>query len=308
MSISTGQALARENQKLPKKVDIFSKGKVLHHCPAKKKLSFLQRFNINPTLMRVVTMGFTKQKIYLQQLFSANENKLKENFALNSSSESDIKIASYKPESHGFTNRYNQLPCDLTTRRKRIDSISQLVKKNAKILLLGDDDLVSVELARENFSAVHVADCDRVLLETIHHYSTGFAHQPTLHEADFTRHDPKIPACNLILLDPANHLDSILDFGRVAIKNQLSLAHGYLMIMINPLLIGEKGMESFLLVMREAKYEVVKREKEFNFYPVNLLQKMTLHVFWFIHLRKRLSYPLSEPCFFTSDCFLFEKR
>ncbi len=307
MSISRGHALAQENQILSTNRDRFVKVDPSQKVVSQRKKSFLHRFNLNATLMRVLTMGFSEQRIYLQQLFLANQKRNQETSLKQLSVLSEAETASYRPESHGFTNRYNQLPCDLLTRKKRINWILELVKKNAEILLLGDDDLVSVELARENFSRVHVADCDRALLETIHHFSEGFSHQPTLHEADFTRHDPKIPACSLVLLDPANHVDSVLDFGRVAIKNQSSLEQGFLMIMINPILIGDKGVGIFLSAMKAAHYELVKCEPEFNFYPVNLIQKLTMRIFWYIHLKKTINFPLQDPHFFTSDCYLFQK-
>ena len=311
MGVFRGQISAQENQILTRARGLRS---VVHFSPkyAHLKLKALREYQFNATFLRVITMGFSQQKSYLQQLLTLNQNKIAENILeLNAPRNSDFDIskgATYRPESLGFTNKFNQLPCDSQTRRKRIELISRLVKKDARILLLGDDDLVSVQLAKENFKNIHVADCDRALLETIHQHSVKFTYPPTLHEANFTNQKPDFPPCQLILLDPANHIYSILDFSRVAINNQKNLKDALLMLMINPKLIGKKGMASVLNSMELAQYELIHLEPEFNTYPINTLQKITLHVFWFTHLRKRLKISFSKPMYFTSDCYLFKKN
>jgi SAM-dependent methyltransferase/predicted DNA-binding transcriptional regulator AlpA len=66
-----------------------------------------------------------------------------------------------------FFRSYNQMPCTQDTAKRRVEQALRYVSRNAPILLLGDDDMVSIELAAAGFTNVTAVDIDQRVLDDI---------------------------------------------------------------------------------------------------------------------------------------------
>ena len=63
--------------------------------------------------------------------------------------------------------KYCQQPCTKITTKRRVEMASRFAEKDDPILVLGDDDLVGLELARNGFRRVSVLDIDLELITSI---------------------------------------------------------------------------------------------------------------------------------------------
>ena len=62
---------------------------------------------------------------------------------------------------------HSQLPCTQGTASQRVQKALDLLHHNAKILLLGDDDFVSIELAEAGFRNITAIDIDKKIIGDI---------------------------------------------------------------------------------------------------------------------------------------------
>ncbi len=67
----------------------------------------------------------------------------------------------------GFQDKFRQLPCTRATALARVELAKERVAYDAPVLVLGDDDGVSIELAKAGFSNIQVVDIDPHILARI---------------------------------------------------------------------------------------------------------------------------------------------
>src|SRR5690606_28125280 len=79
--------------------------------------------------------------------------------------------ASLAPVTGKFDSRvfrpHSQLPCTQETAAQRVQKALEMFDHDAKILLLGDDDMVSVELAQAGFRNITAVDIDKKIIKNI---------------------------------------------------------------------------------------------------------------------------------------------
>lgn len=69
----------------------------------------------------------------------------------------------------GIVRKHNQLPCTPENLVERAEWVERLCSREAPVLVVGDDDRLSLELARRGFVDVTVVDIDETLVASIAH-------------------------------------------------------------------------------------------------------------------------------------------
>ena len=275
---------------------------------------FAERCEINPSARLVLTLPFAEQRLYLASLVAANR-KLFAALAAEAGAPSSPVATNVADDNSlydvggplAFVQRYNQLPCTLRTRRARADLFEAVGLRDARILLLGDDDLVSVELSRRGFSDVTVADCDPALLAEIERRTTHAKKPPKLERADFRRGFLTPRPADVVCLDPPHHEAAIRLFLDVAIANVDRSAVHHLFVMYNSHLIGRAGAARVERYVEGHGYLLGHRHDAFNAYPMTGAQKIAFRSFARFVLGKAGALPKRAELNYFSDCFIYKR-
>jgi hypothetical protein len=116
----------------------------------------------------------------------------------------DLRAAGSDAEGKTMGRRFHQLPCIQANLRDRVRLIRELCDRRAPVLLAGDDDLLSVELARDGFTDVTAIDIDpRVLaqVEAAAHVNAVKV-RTALHDLSKTPAPSLIRSYGLLIMDP----------------------------------------------------------------------------------------------------------
>ncbi|MBC7658986.1 MAG: bis-aminopropyl spermidine synthase family protein [Chitinophagaceae bacterium] len=200
-----------------------------------------------------------------------------------------------------------QLPCTAETRQNRAQLLEELCGRDGKILLLGDDDLVSWELAKRDFSDVCAADFDQKLLDHIRDLCADLTRQPRLIQGDFSdpAFDPGV-APDVVSLDPPYNLRWTHIFISKALEAVESREKAILLLMINPYCFSPKDLENIMERLASHGFRLKERRERFNGYPLQGLSQVLLRA----GLRLLDKVPTLEPgqqfCF-SSDLYIFHK-
>ena len=206
--------------------------------------------------------------------------------------------------------QHYQLPCTIDTRENRAAYLEALVGKSKTILLLGDDDLVSWELAKRGFQDVTASDCDAILLDRIQSLSSGEKTPPRLIHGDFS--DPaftiaKVP--DVVCIDPPYNLKWTFIFIDKALQTVRDRNQAYLILMINPYCFNAADWQAICLRLGAQGLVLKQRLERFNGYPLqglsSALLKLGLKVLIKGNERKR---KLQSKLYFSSDLYLFERN
>ena len=109
--------------------------------------------------------------------------------------------------------KFGQLPCTQKTAQERVKKISELVGIDSPILILGDDDMVSIELLKQGYQQVTIVDIDADILKAI---STALPNAPKrLFKCDLKEPAP-LELLNqnykLVLMDPYYSVEGVKMF------------------------------------------------------------------------------------------------
>lgn len=198
-----------------------------------------------------------------------------------------------------------QLPCTVDTRKDRAVLLESLCQKGDKILLLGDDDLVSWELAQRNFTAVTASDCDAQLLDHIGLLCGDLINKPRLVAGDFSDQDfdPGVVP-DVVCIDPPYNLRWTQIFLSKALQSVKDQENAVLLMMINPHCFSALDWQMILDRMEQSSFELVEHRPQFNAYPLQGLSSLLLR--W--GLRMIGAGPGQGPLYFSSDLFVFKRR
>lgn len=263
--------------------------------------AFARHAPINESARRVLTLPFEEQRLYVERLLAAN-------VARGHGAASDGEPVYEHVGRLGITARYNQLPCTPTTRRDRADLLERAGLIGAPVVLLGDDDLVSVELSQRGFHDITVADCDETLLGVIKVRTAGAAHQPALIKADFVKGFKAERPAAAVCLDPPYNPEAVKLFLRVAFANVDAATPHALYLMYNPYLVGASGRAEIEAALEAQGYTLKKRLEAFNSYPVNRVQSSLLKLAGLCLLGRLGRVPRGRRLHYFSDCFVWERK
>ena len=198
-----------------------------------------------------------------------------------------------------------QLPCTVETRKDRAILLENLCRKDDKILLLGDDDLLSWELAQRDFTSVTASDCDGELLHHISQLCAPLANKPRLVPGDFAdqEFDPGVKP-DVVCIDPPYNLRWTQIFLSKALQSVRDKDDACLLMMINPHCFGAEDWQAILDRLQRNSFELVEHRPQFNAYPLQGLSSLLLR--W--GLRMIGAGTSQGPLYFTSDLFVFKRR
>jgi N4-bis(aminopropyl)spermidine synthase len=257
--------------------------------------SLLRSLPLNPTTRQVLGLTYDEQLAYLQKLWGFNQKSQKLERGDTGSRYEGQKIA-------GFLRRFNQLPCTLATRRARADLLSGRDLESSRILILGDDDLLSVELSKRGFKQVAVADCDPVLLDRIRRETADCATSPRIILADFHRLDQLKEVADVVILDPPYSTEGATAFLNLAVS--LAAPQATMYMMVNPHVLGAAYQELNAKAVQSG-FRLTARREGFNAYPIGTIPSIIMRLAWWHYMRLPLRKTVGRELCFFSDCFEF---
>ncbi len=281
--------------------DIQGVGLFLQRTPPQRTVlgALVKATALNATAKQVLSLRWGERRDYLEALWEFNAQRAASDLPEAATLYDVTKTA-------GVLRRFNQLPCTLESRLRRADLLADAGARLRRIMILGDDDLLSVELARRGFPHVAVADCDVRLLTRIARETESLEKPPRLIRADFREGLPEDEKAEICVLDPPNSVAAALTFFRLAIWSVRHCRDASVYMMINPRILGS----NFSLIERYGElcgYEIVTQVHALNSYPLGSVDQLMLKSAWRFLLGKQAPDD-SGPLHYTSDCFVFRRR
>ncbi|KAB8029228.1 bis-aminopropyl spermidine synthase family protein [Fluviispira multicolorata] len=255
-------------------------------------------FFTSRTVRHVLSLNRSEKKEFLKRII--DENK-KQNFHDNNHYVQSTK------STFRLVQSYNQLPCTLETRKKRADLFEKNGFRDKSILLMGDDDHVSVELAARNFKYVTVLDCDLQLLQELKVLTQDAKYQITFFHVDLYEGLPKFlqNIFDVVCFDPPQNYEDLNVFLKCALKaTKIEFSNFYMMVNCNSL--GIKNIEKIFEVLKKSGFVNSKRIEFFNCYPLNKGQSLLLTAMsYFTHSFKERKEGVHCRYYYT-DCLEFK--
>lgn len=200
-----------------------------------------------------------------------------------------------------------QLPCSVQTRIDRVTFFEAYCERSDKILLLGDDDLVSWELSQRRFTEVTASDCDKVLLDQIDGLCRNLPVRPKLVSGDFSdrKFSPGVEP-DLVCIDPPYNLKWAEIFLNKALETVENKDDAKLVMMVNPHCFSKSDWDTVMKKIEDSGFDLIEHRERFNRYPLQgisqFLLRVSLIVLGLNKWRKGSRY------YFSSDLFLFKKQ
>lgn len=257
--------------------------------------ALLRALPLNPTTRQVLGLTYGEQLAYLQKLWDFNQKHQRLEHSDASSLYAGQKTA-------GLLRRFNQLPCTLATRKARADLLSGRDLESSRILILGDDDLLSVELSKRGFKQVAVADCDPVLLDRIRRETADCPTPPRIILADFHKLDQLEEVADVVILDPPYSAEGATAFLNLAIS--LAAPQATMYMMVNPNVLGAAYQELNAKAVQSG-FRLTARREGFNAYPIGGIPSIIMRLAWWHYMRLPLRKTVGRELCFFSDCFEF---
>lgn len=187
-------------------------------------------------------------------------------YKLDLSESSDQRL--FKPNSE-----FNQFPCTLDSRRRRLDFIKSRFPycEFVRISLIGDDDLFSAELKNEFWIYPVIYDADMTVLDMVRQFSDRFVTKnidfcSLLSEKNHFELN-EIPKSYTFITDPPYTLNGILLFiltGLLTLDLRVTGKREFYVI-INPSIIGKK-IYSLLKILSRCNIFLLETISNFNSY------------------------------------------
>ncbi len=262
--------------------------------------SFLSIFFRSRTIKHILKLNGNEKKEFLKKIIDEN---------LKQSKLEPIEYLSQKSASFKFVQSYNQLPCTLETRKKRADLFERNGFRDKEILLMGDDDLVSIELASRNFKHITVLDCDITLLDKLKVITQDANFPITFFHVDLYKGLPKYlnNIFDVVCFDPPQNYEDLNIFMGCAIKS-LKYSNSSFYMMVNSIALGKNNINSIISQLQVHGFTNTQKYDFFNSYPLNrgqsLLLKLMSH---FTHNHSVRKKGLACKYYFT-DCLEFKSN
>lgn len=180
-----------------------------------------------------------------------------------------------KPVCHGsltkVQRRFQQQPCSRLTAMRRVEYAQQIADKSAGILLIGDDDLVGVELARAGFTNITVIDIDQGVLDQLAHIGSQEGYNFKLQRHDIRQQPPEFITkgdYQLVYLDPYYSLEGVETFLGAAMAMTANSRAPYFFLSVHLLSLMKSGLSGLTPLFREFGLELYDFRRSFNFYPI----------------------------------------
>ena len=205
---------------------------------------------------------------------------------------------------------YMQQPCTSRTVHQRADFAEAHFTKNDAILLLGDDDMVGVELATRGFNHVTVVDIDPKLINRIANICDSKSININLFVQDLSKPIPfelKAKDYSMVILDPFYSIEGIELFMSGAKRITENSKKPCFFLCVHLLSLMRKGLSEFSEIIEDMNLELTDVFRSFNLYPIPVRTQKIIHIVNKI-LTKSESMSNSNLNFFTSDALILRNR
>ncbi|HET9236224.1 MAG TPA: bis-aminopropyl spermidine synthase family protein [Oligoflexus sp.] len=251
---------------------------------------------LNPSHRQFLDLPLRGKLHFLSYLLSASRR--------NASDDSDGNLIL-----KGWKRNHHQLPCTSETRMRRAQLFLSLGFQHKSICLLGDDDLVAIELMKLGFTRVTVYDCDAKVLNQIEEAIPKHC-RPFLELKQMDFHCPiglRFHFADLVCFDPPYNREGLELFLKTALACSKQDEGSKLIMMTIPILFQNKRDDWATVERNLQKGGFLSSETHpnFNSYPLDFFSRFCLFCLSRPYYRQSLT--LGEIRFF-SDCLVWDYR
>jgi hypothetical protein len=222
---------------------------------------------------------------------------------------------SHLPKCHERTDTqlfrsHDQMPCTHETAVRRVQKVEEMISREQPILLLGDDDMVSVELAAAGFSNVTAVDIDQRILDDI-----AAAAQKRKVSVRLAQHDLSKPFPSalrddyaLVMFDPAYSPDSVRMFLLAGLDATQHRPGARFFISVHLMSLLRSGIAAVDRLFTEEGLEILEFHPGFNVYPCPGRVNVLIHLVnrFVIGLKSAATNSWSFP-YLISDAVVLRK-
>lgn len=175
---------------------------------------------------------------------------------------------------------YNQMPCTRETAVKRVGKALDLVGFDEPILLLGDDDMVSVELAAAGFRDVTAVDIDDKVLDEIARRASEQGVRVRRKQHDLSQPVPRdlYKDYKLVLFDPCYTVPSVKMFLEGALEMARNADGTYFFVSVHLMSLLRRGLPDLEALIAGHGLELLEFHQGFNTYPAPQRLKSLIHL------------------------------
>ncbi len=205
---------------------------------------------------------------------------------------------------------YNQMPCTRGTAVRRVAKALELAQKDDPILLLGDDDLVSVELAAAGFTKVTAVDIDAKVLTEIEKLCKEQDLNVRRVEQDLSKPLPLslYDDYKLVAFDPCYTIPSVQLFLDAGLELSRRSSGTHFFLSLHTMSLMRHGLPEFSQALSARGLDLVEFHQGFNAYPAPSRLKSLIHLVNKIVIgSKTLATEGHGFPFFLSDALLLRK-
>jgi len=165
---------------------------------------------------------------------------------------------------------HSQLPCTQGTANQRVQKALDLFTHDAKILLLGDDDFVSIELAEAGFRNITAIDIDKKIINDIKTVANERGLKIRLSVHDLRNNAPQelMDDYDLIFFDPEYSPEGLELFLASALNFSRGRPGTLFFTSIHLMSLMPSGIKSVESLLNHAGVEILEFHQGFNIYPV----------------------------------------
>ena len=210
-----------------------------------------------------------------------------------------------------FSNRtHAQQPCTKHTTQSRVELAKEICQKDQPILLLGDDDLVGISLARAGFSDVTCIDIDEDLCNDIQQIAKQEGLSLKVLQLDISQDPPeqyRRPYA-LVFADPIYSPFGLKLFLGAAKRFISDKENAKIFLSIHLMSLFKEGLEKAEVILEDLNLDLVKRYPAFNTYPAPQAPAKAIMMFNSVVIRTKLMRKGNHIQFFASDGFLLQPK
>lgn len=165
---------------------------------------------------------------------------------------------------------HSQLPCTQGTAAHRVQKALEMFSHDAKILLLGDDDMVSVELAMAGFNHVTAVDIDRKIIRNISNIcdANGLNVRSEIHDLREPAPYHLIADYDLVFFDPEYSQAGLEMFLSAALNFTRGRPGTSFFVSIHLMSLMPSGIAAAESFLNSIGVELLEFHQGFNIYPV----------------------------------------
>jgi hypothetical protein len=165
---------------------------------------------------------------------------------------------------------HSQLPCTQGTAAMRVQKALDLLNHNAKILLLGDDDFVSIELAEAGFRNITAIDIDKKIIGDIKKIADSRGLKVRLAVHDLRKPVPLelMDEYDLVFFDPQYSPEGLELFLSAALNFTSGYPNTLFFSSIHLMSLMPSGIQAVESLLDQAGVELIEFQQGFNVYPV----------------------------------------